>query len=235
VVPYRSPERIVGAVSSACTAVGMVVFSILHAGPRRGNTVRFLDDLVDARLWLVDLLGIALTGLTAVVALHMIVLTLDDTRGRAIGRASALAALLGAAVLLVNACIDGPVLHDLAVRWRNATGGDRAALLTTAETIRQMDVATFTMWMVVLTGVAPVLVGVGQLFEPAWPTWAAWPAILGGLLAGATGIAQWFTGLFHAGVFVLFPVASALLAAWFGLTTVLLWRSVCPHTTAPQS
>jgi hypothetical protein len=225
----------VGAVSSACTAVGIVVFSVLHAGPRRGNTVRFLEDLADAPLWLLDLLGIALTGLAAVVALHVIVMTLADTRGRAIGQASALAALLGGAVLLVNACIDGPVLHDLAARWSNATGGDRGALLATAETLRQLDVATFTMWMLVLTGVAPVLVGCGQLLDPAWPAWAAWPAILGGLLAGATGIAQWFTGLFHAGVFVLFPVASALLAAWFGLSTVLLWRSVSLDPLRPES
>jgi len=235
VVPQRSPLRIVGAISSACTAVGMVVFSVLHAGPRRGNPVRFLEDLADTPLWLLDLLGIALTGLTGVLALHVIVLTLADPRGRALGRASALAALLGGAVLLVNACIDGPVLHDLAARWPNVTGGDRVALLTTAETFRQLDVVTFTMWMLVLTGVAPLLVGCGQLLDPAWPAWAAWPAILGGLLAGATGIAQWFTGLFHAGVFVLFPVASALLAAWFGLSTVLLWRSVSLHDPPPQS
>jgi hypothetical protein len=224
VVPHRSPLRIVGAVSSACTAVGIVVFSVLHAGPRRGNTVRFLEDLADRPFWLLDLLGIALTGLAAVVALHIIVVTIADTRARAIGLAATLAALLGGAVLLVNACIDGPVLHDLAARWPTAAGSDRVALLTTAETFRQLDIATFTMWMLVLTGVAPVLVGCAQLLDPVWPAWAAWPAILGGLLAGATGIAQWFTGLFHTGVFVLFPVASALLAAWFGLSTLLLWR-----------
>src|SRR5262245_10832921 len=127
VEPRGSPLRIVGAVSSACAAVGIVAFSVLHAGPRRGNTVRFLDDLADQPLWLLDLLGIALTGLAAVVALQVVVVTIDDARGRAVGLASAVAALLGGEVLLVNNCIDGPVLHDLASRWSDATGDCRGA------------------------------------------------------------------------------------------------------------
>ncbi len=214
----RTWEHFVGA-AAVGGGVAAAVFNILHAGPRRGNTRLFLEDLVGSRIWEIDQLGIALSLVVVLAALAGLARLLGGPWAFAAG----VVAVAGVAVALVNVAVDGPAMLEVAERWADASGARREALFAAAEALRTVDIALFSVWTVVLVGAVPVLFGVAILIGRGLPPWLGWLAVAGGGLGLVTGAYQMFAGLKPVTVFVLFPVASGALTLWLVAVGWLVW------------
>lgn len=211
----------IGAAAAVAGGVLGIVANIAHAGPRRGATTLFLADLADSRIWLLDNLAIAVALLLLTGGLAAITRSLRPSPWATYAWT---AALIGVGLALVNVAVDGPAMKELADAWDTATGDRREALAAAGEALRQIDVATFTMWSLVLTGAAPLLYGAAMRDAPAYPGWLALVALGAGGLGVASATVQFFLGLTPLTVFWTFPIASGLLLVWVIVTGVLLWR-----------
>ncbi len=199
------------------------VFNVLHAGPRRGNTRLFLEDLVGSRIWEVDQVGIAVSLVVLAAALVAVARVLAAGPAGPWAAAGAVA-LAGMAIGLVNVAVDGPAMQEVADRWHAAEGARKEALFAAAEVLRSVDIALFSVWTLVLAGAAPLLFGVAILMGGGLPRWLGVLAVTGGGVAVGTAVIQMFVGLKPVTVFVLFPAASGSLTVWIVAVGVVFWR-----------
>ncbi len=200
------------------------VFNLLHAGPRRGNTRLFLEDLVGSRIWELDQLGIAVSLVVLAAALVAVARVLAAGPAAPWAVAAGAVALAGVAVALANVAVDGPAMQEVADRWHAAEGASRESLFAAAEVLRAVDIALFSVWTLVLVGAAPVLFGVAILLGGGLPRWLGWLAVAGGVVGTVTAGIQMFVGLRPVTVFVLFPAASGALTVWIVAVGVAFWR-----------
>ncbi len=215
----------VGGGAAVLAGVTAVVFNVLHAGPRRGSTRLFLEDLDGSRIWVADHLGIAVSLVLMAIALVAIGRRLDVPSRGPWGPLGTAVGLVGVALALANVAIDGPAMKEVAERWSAASGADRAAIFAAADVLRSVDIALFSTWILVLVGITPMLFGVAILAGGGLPRPLGWPALAAGPVAVAVAVIQYFEGLRPITVFVLFPAASGVLAVWLIATGVVMWRA----------
>lgn len=215
-----------GGAAAVLAGVTAIAFNVLHAGPRRGSTRLFLEDLDGSGIWVADHLGIAVSLLFTATALVAIGRYLDTPARGPWGPLATAVGLIGVAIALVNVAVDGPAMKEVAEAWAAASGTERDALFAAADVLRSVDIALFSTWTLVLVGVTPLLLGCAILTGGGLPRWLAWPVLAAGPVAIAVAVIQYFSGLAPITVFVLFPAASGTLALWLIAAGVILWRRV---------
>lgn len=203
----------------------------LHTGPRRGNTTKFLRDVADNELWAWDHLGIIVAVLLLVAALSAIARSITGDEAAPWASFGWTSAVIGAALTLVYATLDGPAMKAVAETWVEAGSADQSALWAAADVLRQVDIAGFAIWSLVLVGVTPLLYGVAVIASSNYPRWIGWAAVAIGVVGIVQGLITFFNGLIRLTVFVLTPTAVFATIAWIMYMGLLLWRTAQEEET----
>ena len=125
---------------------------------------------------------------------------------------------------LVYAAVDGPAMKAVPETWLDASDVDQPSLLAAAEVLREVDIAGFALWTLVLFGVAPLVYGVAVVVGDDHPRWLGYAAVAVGLVGIIQGLSTFFVGLIRPTVFVLTPIAAFGTTAWFVFVGLMLWR-----------
>lgn len=212
-------------------ALGLVTL-FLHAGPRRGDTTKFMLDVAGNELWAIDHVGIIVAVLLLLAALFAIGRSITGDEAAPWASIGWTAAVIGAVLILANAAVDGPAMKAVAESWTDASGPDKSALFAAAEVLRQVDVAGFALWSLVLVGLTPLLYGVAVITSADYPRWIGWVAVAVGLVGIVEGVITFFHGLIWLTVFVLAPTAVFATIAWIMYMGWLLLRRARVETIA---
>lgn len=213
-------------IGAGCAVVGgvlAVIFNLLH--PRSSDISSFqaeLELIVDNGSWVAVHLGLLVAFLLVFVGVVAIARSMFDGPSGAWARMALYTFVAAAPIAVLTLGIDGIANKQLADDWSGATDPD-AALLA-AEAAGQLGVAMFTMFIIVLFGAAPVLLGAAMLGGDAYPRWVGGLAVLAGLLGLFTGFLQAVNSIEHLTANILFPISSVAFTVVIIAAGLTLWR-----------
>ena len=215
----------VGSMSAIVGAVLGVVVNLLH--PRTseiGNVEALLREIADSGIWVGDHIGILFAVLLVTGGLAALYRSIPDQPGAAWARLGFVSALLGAAVIAILVGTDGIAAKGLATAWANAPESEKIAAFRVAAAVALINIAIFSVFIIVFFGVTFFLFGLALLTSNVYPQWLGWVALLGGLASALVGLIQAYNGPSVLVTNVLFPIFSVLLSLWVLLVGVLLGR-----------
>jgi hypothetical protein len=215
----------------------LLVANAVHPRPSTsqvGKHAAFLRLAADSDAWLAIHVAIMLGALLVLGGLIGLFFSLRDDPGAWLVRPALVAALVGAAVGLVQHSIDaayGKVADD----WAAAPASEKASLARIAAALEDVDFTMLSVQIIVFFGVTFILFGLAVSSGARYPRRLGWVAVLGGAGAAVAGAIQLFTGPSFVTLFI-FPVFAALLSLWVVVMSVLLWQrtSSAPASVAPR-
>lgn len=219
----RSLSRI-GAVSAVVGAILAVVVNLLH--PRSAtleNPEAFLRMIAESRIWVGDHVGVIFAGILFTGGLIAISRSITEQPGAAWARLGFAGALVSVALLFVLMATDGIAIKALARAWMNAQAAEKAAAFNVGHALATVNLALFSVWIIVFWGVTIILYGLAVMTSHAYPKWLGWVAILAGLGSAWIGLRQAYTGPSFLVSNVLFVIFSLIITLWLLVMGVLLW------------
>lgn len=227
--------RKIGAGCAVAGGVLAIIFNVLH--PRSGDIGSFqgeLELIVDSGSWIAVHLGLLAAFLLVFVGVVAIIQPLLDGPAGAWARMALYTFIAAAPIAVLTLAVDGIANKQIADDWADA--GDPDAALLAAEAAGEIGVAMFTVFIIVLFGVAPILLGVALLGSAVYPRWVGWLALVAGALGLFTGFLQAATSIEPLTANILFPIASVGFTVVVIAAGLTLWRRVeAPETvTAPS-
>lgn len=215
----------IGAVSAVIGAIFAVIVNLLH--PRSAtmeNPQAYLQMIAESRIWIGDHVGVILAGILFTGGLLAISRSITGQPGAAWARLGSAGALVGAAILFVLMATDGIAVKTLARAWVNAPEAEKAAAFSSAHALAQVNLALFSVWIIVFWGVTILLYGLAVTTSDAYPRWLGWVAILAGLGSALIGLNQAYKGPSYLVSNVLFVIFSLIITIWVFVMGVLMWR-----------
>lgn len=220
----RALSRI-GAVSAVIGAISAVVVNLLH--PRSAtmeNPDAFLRMIAESRIWVGDHVGIIFAGILFTGGLLAISRSITGQPGAAWARLGSASALVSTAILFVLMATDGIAIKTLARAWVTAPAAEKAAAFSAGHAVATVNLALFSVWIIVFWGVTIILYGLAVLTSQGYPRWLGWVAILAGLGSAWIGLRQAYAGPSFLVTNVLFVIFSLIITLWLLVMGVLLWR-----------
>lgn len=205
-----------------------IVANALHPrlGPDDlGQVPRFLDLIAGYTLWRMDHLLIIISVLLGLIAFVALARSMYAGPGAGWARLALPVALATGAVAAIAFSVDGVVFAGLAEDWAASGGSGRAAILERAETLAYVDHALFSVTVIGLLGLAPLLYGMALRSDGTYAAWIGTVAIIGGVLGLVSGSWMWLSGELNVGNFlILFTLASLAFAVWLLAASLGLYR-----------
>ena len=224
-------------VGAACAVLGAVVSVAAGIGygelPDRADPEPVLHYLA-ARpdwYWPAVHLGFMVGALLWVGALVALAGSLAEGSARGLGRLGAAAAVVGAAVHVVDSSLSGAGLAALAAAWDAAPADRRADLLRDAEALLGVLAGTWAGVVTFFHGLPFALVGAAVVLDRRAPAWLGWVGLAGGLGSLAVGPAM-FLGAEVAPEW-LFVVFALVVSLWMVAMGGQMWRRGDTAATAP--
>jgi len=135
-----------------------------------------------------------------------------------------LAAVVGGSLAVLQTGVELYGYRYLAKAFAGADDHNVVSAFWATNALDHLSSAMFALWTLVLLGIAPVLIGAGQLRARVRPGWVGIVAVVGGAVCAVVGIAS----LLHedqSTFDVPFLIGSLLVTAWIIATGVFLWRA----------
>jgi hypothetical protein len=201
-----------------------LVANVLH--PRWTDTedVELYTDIADSGIWVADHLVLVVALILTIAGVVAIARSLEGGDGDTLARYGSLATVIGGAVALAQASLDGYAMRAAAEAFVHASDQDRVGAFWAANAIDKLGTGMFSMWTIVLLGVSPVLLGLAALRTRRMPAWLGWTAIVGGLVCTASGVAGLADVAEDASVTV-FLVGSLFVTVWVIGAGWVLWHT----------
>jgi hypothetical protein len=212
-----------------------VVATALHGGSDPGNLRATLPVYAANSLWEVVHLGQFVGYLLLLGGLVALATSLADGVPAALARFGLVLAVVAVAIYGANQGVDGVAIKFVARQWVAATPAHKAQAFAIADAVRHIEIGLTSLFQFTLGGAL-------LLFGLATAMGAAYPRLLG-IAGAALGLLYLASGalLAHYGftfINVTAGIAGVLLAAWFLVLAVLLWRNAAkaptPITETPQ-
>ena len=206
------------------SALGLIA-NLLH--PRTseiGNVEAFLRRVAESTTWVGDHIGILFAVLLVLGGLTAIYRSLAAEPSAAWARLGFVGAVVGAGVLFVLMGTDGIAMKGLAKAWATAPETEKAAALRVASAVAEINLALFSVFIILFFGATFILYGLAVLTSNAYPRWLGWVAVLAGLASALIGLNQAYRGPSVLVTNVLFVIFSVILTLWVLVMAVILWR-----------
>ncbi|MGH3736906.1 MAG: hypothetical protein ACRDT6_15045 [Micromonosporaceae bacterium] len=161
------------------------------------------------------------------VGLYALSSSFKQPVAQAIGRIATAAAIIGAAVYIVDFSIDGYALASLADRWQDASQAERADLAFGSELVETALGGISLGSLLILWGVVPTLDGVA-LAREGYSRWLSGTGVIIGVAMFSTAVAQFVVSVQQTGetalglaVYAIIPLAALLWSAFLGIA---IWQ-----------
>lgn len=223
-MPERSLFRI-GSVSAIVGAILAIVVNLLH--PRSAtleNPEAFLRMIAGSGVWVGDHVGVVFAVLLITGGLVAVYRSITREPGAAWARLGFAGTLVSAAILCVLMATDGIAIKVLSKVWANAPDAEKAAAFHVAHALAQVNLAVFSVWIIVFFGVTIILYGLAVVTSDVYPKWLGWVALLAGLGSALIGLNQAYRGPSFLVSNVLFVIFSLIITIWVLVIGFLLWR-----------
>ena len=223
--------------AAACAVLGAVVSVAPGIGygelPSRADPEAVLRYLAARPAWYWSLvhLGFVVGALLWVGALVALAGSLADGPARGLGRLSAAAAVVGAAVHVVDSSLSGAGLAALAAAWDTAPADQRADVVRDAEALLGALEGTWASVATFFHGLPFALFGSAVVLDRRFPAWLGGVGLAGGLGSLAVGPAM-FLGADAAPEW-LFVAFALVVSLWMVTMGGLMWRRTHSAATAP--
>ena len=226
-MPERALLRI-GSVSAIVGAVLAVIVNVLHPrGAEFGDTRGHLQEIADSGIYVGDHLGILVAVLLMVGGLIALYRSISSGTAAALARLGFAAALVSAAFVSVEMALDGTAMKVVADAWASSQD---AALFQAAYVLEQVNIALFSILVLVFFGVTFILYGLAVALADVYPRWLGWVALVLGVAAAVLGLVQTYEGPSDLVTNILFPIVSILLTVWVLVMGILMWRKSAAAT-----
>lgn len=208
--------------------VGGVVFmtaNVLH--PRSSDISVYkeqIDTVAASDIWIADHLLFLAGGLLILLGLYAFGRSISGDRASTWARFGAVMAVVSTSVLAVLAGIDGIASKFVHDSYASASGAEKATALQISEMLEQVDVALFSIWIVMFFGLTFLFFGLAVVQGNDYPAWLGWSAIVLALASMTVGTVQAFDGLSVATTNVSFVGVASLLNIWIIVMGWYLWR-----------
>jgi hypothetical protein len=134
-----------------------------------------------------------------------------------------LAAVAGGTLAVLGTAVDLFAYRQQAMSFADAKDPQVVPAFWATNAVDHLSAATFAAWTLLLLGIAPLLMGAGQLRDRAANPVLAALAVIGGLLCAVVGVCQLLSD--DPGDFdIPFAIGSVLVTLWLLATSAVLWR-----------
>ena len=185
-------------------------------------------------IWIVDHLLFLLGALLIIFALYALAQSISDERASTWVRFGSVTAIISGGVVSVLIGTDGiasKFVHDAFVA---APGAESAMALRISEMLEEVDVAIFSIFILVFFGVTFLLYGLAVALDDEYPTWLGWTAIVLAVASLTIGTVQALSGLSTITTSVAFTGVASLLNVWIIVTGWYLWRRASSTSEVPH-
>ena len=231
----RELVRYGAAFGLAGAAIGIVA-NLLH--PRTfatAETARF-QLIADSGIWKLDHYLIGAAVLLSLAGLVAFASYMEGRPGHAWARFGFVTGVIGGAIGILVAAIDGWAIKTLADRWAEAGSLGDGAAFAALDATEQISTGLFTVFTGVLFGATALLVGIATYRSGVFPKWLGLMAIAGGVLGLGVDAFQSLDAPTPFTANVLVTIASLSLTLWFIGVNLILLRATASETAAePRS
>lgn len=215
-------------VGSVCAIVGAIlgiIVNVLHPRTEEIAKPEALVQLVaSSDIWVGDHVGILVAILLVVAGYAAVYRSLTGEAATAFARLGYASAVVGATVFAVLAATDGIAGKALANAWATAPAAEKAAALRVAESVAAVNIALFSVTLIVFFGATVFLFGLAIATSDVYPKWLGWVAAVLGVAAALLGFVYAYQGPSALVTNILVPILSILETVWLLVIGVLLWR-----------
>jgi hypothetical protein len=214
-----------GAISAIAGAVFALIVNFFH--PRAsdpGNAEEFLQTVADSSAWMWIHAGLILALILITGGLAALYRSITSEPGASWARLGFVAALVGAAVWLGGAAVDGYALKPAADAWANAMEPEKSAALLVGSALWRVEVAAFFLSTFLYLGVAVTLYGLAVALSDAYPKWLGWVAVVAGVVSAVIGAVEFMQGPSVFWSNILFTLVALIATLWVLAMGVLMWR-----------
>ena len=226
-----------GAVAGIVGSVGGVAVNAVH--PRVGageldDITALLDKVASSGAWRLVHAAAIVTVLLGLVAIGAVLRAMSLEGSNRWVLVTLVSTAITAPLLLLSLSVDGFAIPSIADRWAGASAADQGSLLTTAQAVRDVDIAILDIAMLGHFGVTALFVGAATWSSPSYGPRVAALALAGGVTGVACGLLQAASGDLTALSYLwLLSVSALLLTLWVLWASVLLLRQVPARAPVP--
>ncbi len=210
----------IGAVSPLLGLLIIFVADVFHGGHRPADLQATLPVYAANPYWelvhIAQLLGYLLL-LPGFAALQR---SIGEGASAALARLGFVVAVVALAIYGANQGVDGVAIQFVAEQWVSAPAADKADALRLADAVRHVEIG-LTGFTQLTLGIALLLYGLAIVLGRGYPRLLGWAATAIGALFVAVGVVTAHYGFAD---LRLTTTAGLLLALWFLLLAVNLWR-----------
>lgn len=214
-------RRLAGITAIGGSAVFMAA-NLLHPRPDSFEGGALISLIVSSDIWM-PLHLVAAAGVLGMLAgLVLLTFTFERDRARITGALAATAAVVGAALAIVNfAVIDGIAMKAVAVAWATAPASEQSVAFRIASAVEELDFASVELAFSVFFGLTFLLIGLAVALDGRRAF--GWSAAAPGALTFAAAVLPAFIGASTAAVTPVIGL-TAILTAWEIVLGVSLLR-----------
>lgn len=203
-----------------------MIANIIH--PRADDIneyVNQINEVADSDIWVADHLAFFVGALLITFGLYIFGRTLTSDKGMLWSRLGEISLVVSTSLITVLMAIDG--MASKSVHDTYAEDKTNQATFQDSILIEEIDVALFSMFIILFFGVTFLLYGLAILSDTEYPRALGLVAIILSILSLVLGFVQAFNGLSDLLTGMLFPAVASFLNIWIiALGVIMLRRSM---------
>ena len=208
--------------------VGGVIFVIANVLHARSSDIEVYEEQIRtvaaSDIWIADHLLLMVGGLLIILGLYALGRSISGEPASTWARFGSVTAIVSGGVIVVLSGIDGIASKFVHDAFAAASGPEAATALQISEMLEEVDVALFSILILVFFGFTFLLYGLAVALGSEYPTWLGWAAIVLAVASLIIGTVQAFDGLSVITTNVSFAGVASLLNIWIIVMGWYLWR-----------
>ena len=228
-----SLSRIGGVLAIAGGIIFMVANMLHPRSPDLDVYQEQIETVADSDIWIVDHLAFLVGALLITLGLYALARSLYTSPGSHWARLGVISLVISGALVTVLMGLDGIASKFVHDSFAAAPGSESA--LRVSLMMEEIDVALFSLYIVVFFGLTILLYGLAVGFSGAYPGWLGWVAVVLGAVSFVIGTIQAIDGLSVLITSVLFVGVASLVNIWVIIMGWYLWRRGRSATPATRS
>lgn len=224
----RTEQRTLIRIGSVSAVIGAIIFMIANiVHPRSPNIEVYqaqIETVAHSQIWITDHLFLLMGGFLLLGGLIAVRHSIATGVAAAWAQLGYVSALISTSLWAVLMGLDGIASKAVHNSWAVASVEEKIIALRVAEMMEEIDVALFSLYIILFFGITFFLYGVAVSMSDAYPKWLGWVAIILAVASFVVGVIQTYAGLSVLVTNVLFTSFSSFLILWVLVMGVLTWR-----------
>ncbi len=221
-------DRHLWKVGGLLAIVGGVIFMIANMIHPRSPDLEVYEEQIRtvaaSDIWIVDHLAFLLGALLIILALYALGRSISDGPAATWARFGSLTAVISGGVISVLIGLDGIASKFVHDGFLAASAAEEATALRISEMLEEVDVAIFSVFILVFFGITFLFYGLAVALGSEYPTWLGWTAVVLAAAALIIGTVQAIDGLSTITTSVMFVGVASLLNLWIIVIGWYMWR-----------